>query len=208
MIKPGISGASILIANYHAPEEKGTEEIIKVLEIFGIKTIIFQRDVFNPQLYFELLNLAAFGDLNRMTQFKSSESPTAQLLTYPVLMAHDVAGYKEVMVGEDQTQHLQYARKLLKKHGEFEIPTANIVVGRIKDLRHPENKMSKSNPDGCLFLDDTSDDLRKKIKKATANEAGLANLRFLYREFVSDEVPEMNSELKSRLSEALIEKIS
>lgn len=176
-----------------------------MLEGFGVKNIRLQKDVFNPQLYFELLNLAPFGELSRMTQFKSSDNPTAQLLAYPVLMAHDVAGYREVLVGEDQTQHLQYARKLLKKHGDFEIPSANIVVGRVKDLRHPENKMSKSNPEGCLFLDDTPDDLRKKIKRATADEAGLANLRFLYREFVSDEVPEMNSELKANLSEALIQ---
>ncbi len=199
-----MDGADVLIANYHAPEEKNTAQIIEVLSKYGVKSIRLQKDIFNPQLYFELLSLAAIGDLNRMTQFKSTTNRTAQLLTYPVLMAHDVAGYEEVLVGEDQTQHLQYSRKLLKKHGEYHIPVANIVVGRVKDLRHPKNKMSKSNPDGCIFLDDTPDDLRKKLKRATADEAGLASLRFLYRVFVSDEIPEMNAELKSGLSEALI----
>jgi hypothetical protein len=85
------------------------------------------------------------------------------------------------------------------------IPRANIVVGRVKDLRDPEKKMSKSSPQGCLLLDDSPESIRQKLRKATAKEAGLDNRTFLYREFVGAEIPAANEELKTRLAEALIE---
>jgi tryptophanyl-tRNA synthetase len=201
----------VLVANYHAPTERAN---LEVLYNFGVKNVKLQKDVFNPELYFKLLQLAKIGDLNRMTQFKSAETSnrTAHLLTYPVLMVHDVAGYEEVMVGEDQEQHLQYARKLLHKYNSlyepYIIPTANIVVGRIKDLREPTKKMSKSTPQGCLFLDDSPEAIRSKLRKATATEEGMENLRFLYREFVGENIPESNEQLKSNLAEAIIEIVS
>ena len=200
----------VLVANYHAPEEVNLEGSIETLKRFGVTRIRLQKDVFDAQLYFELLNLAKFGDLNRMTQFKSAEEDTrtGQLLTYPVLMAHDVAGFEEVIVGIDQEQHLQYARKLLRKYNynnrNMMIPKANIVVGRVKDLREPDKKMSKSSPQGCLFLDDAPDTIRQKIRRATANPEGLGNLHLLYREFVGGEVPERNEQLKNELAETLI----
>lgn len=200
----------VLVANYHAPEEVNLEGSIETLKRFGVTRIRLQKDVFNAQLYFELLNLAKFGDLNRMTQFKSADEDTrtGQLLTYPVLMAHDVAGFEEVIVGIDQEQHLQYARKLLRKYNslghDYLIPKANIVVGRVKDLREPDRKMSKSSPQGCLFLDDEPDAIRQKIRRATANPEGLENLHLLYREFVGGEPPERNEQLKNELAERLI----
>jgi hypothetical protein len=213
VIKPGLDGADVLVANYHAPDEQNVEASIEMMKRFGVKTIKLQREMFNADLYFKLLTLAKIGDLSRMTQFKSAEEDTrtAQLMTYPVLMAHDVAGYREVLVGIDQDQHLQYARKLLKKYNkvfsqELCIPTANIVVGRVKDLREPEKKMSKSSPQGCLFLTDSPDIIRMKVRKATATEAGLENLGFLHAEFVGGEVPNSNEQLKTTLADALIAK--
>lgn len=212
VIRPGIQNdVTVLVANYHAPTECAT---LDVLYSFGVKNIKLQKDVFNPELYFKLLQLAKIGDLNRMTQFKSAETSnrTAHLLTYPVLMVHDVAGYEEVLVGEDQEQHLQYARKLLHKYNSlyepYTIPAANIIVGRIKDLREPNKKMSKSSPQGCLFLDDSPDAIRVKLRKATATEEGMENLRFLYSEFVSDTIPESNERLKTDLAEAIISIVS
>jgi len=150
------------------------------------------------------------GDLERMTQYKAGNNRTAHLLTYPVLMAHDVAGYNEVCVGEDQKQHLEYARRLLGKYRtqfeEITIPVENIVVGRIKDLRQTDKKMSKSEIGGCLFLDDKPEIIRAKLKKAVMDEAGRENLVFLYREFVGSDIPESNQKLKEDLAQALVEK--
>jgi len=215
VIRPGQQGADVLVANYHAPEETEFEKSIRTLERFGVSRIRVQREVFNAELYFSLLTLAKMGDLNRMTQFQScpEEDRTGQLLTYPVLMAHDVAGYGEVLVGEDQEQHLHYARKLLRKYNKvfnksYVIPSMSLVGGRIKDLREPDKKMSKSQPQGCVFLDDKPDDIRYKIRKATATDAGLENLSFLYREFVGPVVPSSNLELKEALAEAIVKEVA
>lgn len=213
MILPGSGDVDVLIANYHAPQEVNIENTILTLQKFGIKNIRMQKDIFDPELFFKLLNLASFGDLNRMPQFKVMEEDkrTAQLLTYPVLMTHDVVGYQEVIVGEDQKAHLDYARKLLRKYNSvfktnIYLPKTNVVVGRVKDLRNTSQKMSKSSPDGCLFLDDTPDDIKAKLKSATADKNGRENLEFLYREFVNSNPPEMNVKLKEELAEALIYK--
>lgn len=203
----------MLIANYHAPREAKVEQAIEVLQWFGVKNIVKQVEIFNPELFFRLMDIAPIGELGRMTQFKSADvkDQTAHLMMYPVLMVHDVAGYSEVMVGEDQQQHLQFARLLLKKYNrifgaDLKIPKEKIVVGRIKDLRFSENKMSKSSPKGCLFLDDSPDTIREKLRKAVADEKGYENLCYLYRFFVGSEVPKSNLTLKEQLAEALISK--
>lgn len=215
MILPGQQDeVDVLIANYHAPREPMVEESIKVLQKFGVKNIVKQAEVFNPVLFFRLLDIAPIGELGRMTQFKSAppKDQTAHLMMYPVLMVHDVAGYSEVMVGEDQRQHLQFARLLLKKYNrlfkeDLKIPEEKIVVGRIKDLQKSDNKMSKSSPKGCLFLDDSPDTIRQKLRKAVADEKGYENLCYLYSFFVGGEIPSSNLELKERLAEAIIEKL-
>lgn len=214
VIKPGLTGCTVLVANYHASEIKNLDNCLEALKQFGIKNILIQKDIFNAELYFRLLSLSKIGDLNRMTQYKASDElyRTGHLLTYPVLMAHDVAGYSEIIAGLDQKQHLEYAKKLLKKYNiayetDYPIPIANIIIGRIKDLREPNKKMSKSSPQGCLFLDDSPEDIRNKIRKATTDQTGLTNLKFLYEEFVKEVPPESNQKLKEILAEAIINKI-
>ena len=211
VIKPGQTGADVLIANYHAPEEQDTEKIVSVLHKFGVQKINLQREIFNPELYFQLLTIASMGDLERMTQYKASrdEDKTAQLLTYPVLMAHDVAGYREVLVGEDQKQHLEYARQLLRRYNrkfdkDYVLPKPSIIGGRVRDLKIPNNKMSKSSPEGCLFLDDTPENIARKVRAATMTEIGRENMVFLYQQFVGGETPERNIELKEKLTEGIV----
>lgn len=204
----------VLIADYHAPQEKHTESILAVLSKFGITNIKIQSNVFDAQLFFELQSIAPIGELERMTQYKSNPSftqKTAQLLTYPILMAHDVANYDEIYVGEDQRQHLEYAKHLLARYNKhfgrsLKIPMEKVVGGRIKDLRSPEKKMSKSEPNGCLFLDDEPSLVRAKLKKATMDQLGTENIHFLYREFVDGNIPESNEQLKKELASAIIDK--
>lgn len=204
-------GVDVLIANYHAPTEVATESTVATLRRYGVRSIRMQREVFDADLFFRLLNLAPFGELHRMPQFKSApeEAKTAQLLTYPVLMTHDVVGYDEVIVGEDQEVHLEYARKMIRRYNaafgtSYAEPKSKIAVGRVRDLRKSDQKMSKSTPEGCLFLDDAADAIQSKLKAAVADAAGRENLEFLYRSFVGGEPPAMNSELKSQLADAMI----
>ena len=78
-------------------------------------------------------------ELERMTQFKAGGKQTGHLMTYPVLMVHDVCGYDEIIVGDDQSQHLELAKLLItrynKEYGtEIKIPIANPMAGRIMSL--------------------------------------------------------------------------
>jgi tryptophanyl-tRNA synthetase len=102
------------------------------------------------------------------------------MFTYPVLMAHDIAGYDKVIVGDDQKPHIEFANDILHRIG-FTCPEPIYEGGRVMDLRHPEKKMSKSDPESCLFLNDPLEVMEKKIQKAVTDEAGRANLEFIYK---------------------------
>lgn len=134
------------------------------------------------------------GELGRMTQFKEKgagkQNISAGLFDYPVLMAADILlyGAKYVPVGADQTQHVELARdiaiRMNNKFGElFLLPEAEkeqIVFAtqderlRVRDLVHPDKKMSKSDDSGkgVIFLGDDPDVAAKKIMGATTDSKG------------------------------------
>jgi tryptophanyl-tRNA synthetase len=131
---------------------------------------------------------AAFGELNRMTQFKeksdrAKDFVSAALFTYPALMAADILLYDTdyVPVGDDQRQHLELTRDVAQRfnarYGEtFVVPQAQIpkVGARIMDLQTPTSKMSKSvdSPQGTVLMLDSPADIEKKFKRAvTDNDA-------------------------------------
>ncbi len=76
----------------------------------------------HTELAWALASVTPFGDLGRMTQFKdkSERQPdniNAGLFTYPVLQAADILlyGATRVPVGEDQRQHLELAREIVRR---------------------------------------------------------------------------------------------
>ena len=216
VIKPAIEhGADVLIAEYHAPSSPPIDIDIMYNRIrsFGVgrDQVILQSRIFNAKLYFRLLSIARVGELERMTQYMAGDENDAHLLVYPVLMVHDVAGYDEVMVGEDQAQHLNYARDLLARYntkfGTYypNLPEARLVGGRVMSLTDPTKKMSKSDPKGCLFLDDAPEDIQAKIKAATMTQEGHDNLVKLYRDLGDgDVIPAQNSVFKPMVADLLI----
>lgn len=139
----------------------------------------------HPYLAWILNCFTPFGQLERMTQFKDksikqAEGTTAGLFDYPVLMAADILLYNtdEVPVGEDQKQHLELTRDIAEKfnakYGDtFKIPDPKISteMGRIMSLQDPLSKMSKSddNANGSIFLLDTPDAIREKMKRAVTD---------------------------------------
>ncbi len=214
VIKPALElDADVLVAQYHAPKSNtaDVERMVRTLELFGINEnyIHLQEDEFRPAVYFELLSIARVGELSRMTQYMSGDENDAHLLIYPVLMVHDIMGYEEVLVGEDQAQHLNYARDLVERYNkffneDFPIPDFRAVGGRVMSLTEPTKKMSKSEPEGCLFLADSEDTINRKIKAATMTPEGRDNLIALYRNLGgTEEIPEMNSDFKPLVAELL-----
>ena len=124
-----------------------------------------------------------FGELSRMTQFKDKSAKNADninggLFTYPALMAADILLYQAdyVPVGEDQKQHCELTRDVAIRfnnlYGEtFKVPEPYIpkVGARIMSLSNPESKMSKSDPNGCVFLLDKPEDIARKFKRAVTD---------------------------------------
>ena len=146
-----------------------------------------------------------FGELGRMTQFKDksqkhADNITAGLFTYPVLMAADILLYQAdlVPVGADQMQHVELSRDIANRFNfnfpdTFTVPEAFIpkMGARVMSLGTPENKMSKSEPDGCVFLMDKPEDIMRKFKRAVTdcetavrydmqNKPGISNLLTIY----------------------------
>jgi tryptophanyl-tRNA synthetase len=109
-------------------------------------------------------------------------------------MAADILlyGAKWVPVGDDQRQHLEFTRDLAmrmnNKFGElFTIPEGSAKQMefasrsepvRIRSLRNPEKKMSKSvdDPAGTIMLSDNPEAAAKKVTEATTDSE--ANIRF------------------------------
>ena len=140
------------------------------------------------ELYLYLNMLSYKGELEKTTSFKDKvrlqpENVNAGLLTYPVLQAADILIHRavKVPVGKDQEQNLEMARNFAERfnyrYGEiFPLPYAfNYNNELVKILGLDGNgKMSKSeNQNTTLFLADSDDDIRNKIKKAKTDQGPL-----------------------------------
>jgi tryptophanyl-tRNA synthetase len=138
----------------------------------------------HPELCWILNNVATFGELRRMTQFKdkstAQDTVTAGLFDYPVLMAADILLYdtEEVPIGDDQRQHLELSRDLAlrfnRRFGDtFVVPKGTLpsIGARVMDLQDPTSKMSKSteSPQGTVLVLDDPKVITKKIKSAVTD---------------------------------------
>ena len=166
-----------------------------------------------------------FGELSRMTQFKDKSAKNADninggLFTYPALMAADILLYQAdfVPVGEDQKQHCELTRDVAIRfnnlYGEtFKVPEPYIpkVGARIMSLSNPGSKMSKSDPQGCVFLMDRPEELARKFKRAVtdsdtercvrydpAEKPGVSNLMQIYSSVTGKSFEEIEREFDGR----------
>ena len=166
-----------------------------------------------------------FGELSRMTQFKDKCAKNADninggLFTYPALMAADILLYQAdfVPVGEDQKQHCELTRDIAIRfnniYGEtFKVPEPYIpkVGARIMSLGSPTSKMSKSDPQGCVFLMDKPEDIARKFKRAVTdsdtercvrydpeNKPGVANLMSIYASVTGKTFEEIEREFDGK----------
>ena len=181
-----------------------------------------------------------FGELSRMTQFKDKCAKNADninggLFTYPSLMAADILLYQAdfVPVGEDQKQHCELtwdiAMRFNNIYGEtFKVPEPYIpkVGARIMSLGNPTSKMSKSDPQGCVFLMDSPEEIARKFKRAVTDsdtehcvryapqeKPGVANLMSIYSSVTGKSFEEIEREFdgkgygvfKPAVGEAVIE---
>lgn len=197
------------------------------------KNIIFLQSLVpaHSELAWIFNCITPIAELERMTQYKdkskTEKSINAGLLTYPALMASDILLYKPdfVPVGEDQLQHLELTRIIVRKFNRAfgntfpEPQSLEKKSVRIMSLSSPEKKMSKTN-DEPLYISDSPETILKKIKKAvTASSAnrspGTDNLFYLLSQFAPHDIythflkEEKSGTLKySELKQTLAEYIS
>ncbi len=167
---------------------KQTLDFIAMYLATGIdpeKSVVFVQSHVpeHTQLTWVLNCFAQMGECSKMTQYKEKSEKFSQsvgLFTYPVLMAADILLYQAdvVPVGADQKQHLELARNLAERFNgaystTFVVPEPFIPKegARIMSLQEPTKKMSKSdeNPRATIFLTDTADEIRSKIKRAVTD---------------------------------------
>jgi len=232
-----------LTENFDPKEKKAQiDDVILSFLAAGLNakksTIFVQSEISeHSELAWILNTITPMGELSRMTQFKDKSESTTQninvgLFSYPILMASDILLYdaKFVPVGNDQDQHLELARALTRKFNSkfgktfLEPQALHTEVPRLMSLDDPEKKMSKSRPEGCLFLDDEPEIIRKKIKRAVTDSGNevkfdekgkpaISNLLLIYSAFSGKKIKEIEKmfigkgygEFKSSLAEVVIE---
>jgi tryptophanyl-tRNA synthetase len=139
----------------------------------------------HTELCWMLASVTAYGDLQRMHQFKEKsagqrELVSAGLFLYPVLQAADVLAYRadEVPVGEDQRQHIELMRDIAQRFnarfGEvLVVPEGRYpeVGARVMDLQNPEMKMSTTggSEQGTVLVLDDPKTIEKKFKSAVTD---------------------------------------
>ena len=139
----------------------------------------------HTELCWMLTTTTAYGELNRMTQFKEKSAEqkdfvSAGLFAYPILQAADILAYRtdEVPVGEDQQQHIELARDVAQRFnsrfGEtFVLPEHRIpeVAARVMDLQVPTKKMSTTGgtEQGTVLILDDPDEIRRKFRSAVTD---------------------------------------
>lgn len=182
-------------------------------------TIFHQSSVpQHAELMWVLSCTASMGYLSRMTQWKSKMSLPDDasalddghgggsgksaaalklgLFSYPVLQAADILVHRatHVPVGEDQRQHLEFARECAagfnhtygggtggsKRPRNILIPPETIVspARRVMSLTDPTKKMSKSDANAAsrVLITDSETDIRKKIMRAvTDSQSGFVS---------------------------------
>jgi tryptophanyl-tRNA synthetase len=189
-------------------------------------TLFIQSQVpAHAQLGWVLQCYTMFGELTRMTQFKDKsekhkDNINAGLFAYPSLMASDILLYRPdfVPVGEDQKQHVELTRNIAIRfnsvYGDvFKIPEPYIAKtgARIYGLTTPDSKMSKSIPEGCVFLMDDPDTIARKFKRAVTdsdtekcvrfdkeNKPGVSNLMNIYSTVTGKSFEEIEKEFEGK----------
>lgn len=113
----------------------------------------------------------------KLREGQTPEQANVLLMDYPIMMAADIflQDAEVVPVGKDQYSHMEIARELCDsfnaKYGEgFPVLLRPETMNRDEPVNIlalvGEGKMSKSKPEGAIFLTDSPESIKKKIMRA------------------------------------------
>jgi tryptophanyl-tRNA synthetase len=149
---------------------------------------------------------------------------TFGFLGYPVSQTADITAFQAdlVPVGEDQLPMVEQAREIARKFNSIYGETLKIPEAKVGELPRvlglDGRKMSKSFGN-AINLDDSADEIEKKVKKAVTDDSGAENLLRILEQFSDDQEVVLDfkkqfkektikySELKPVVSSAVIEKL-
>ncbi len=185
----------ISVVDYHAvsvqydPREMPASVFDMVLGLYacGIDleatTLFVQSEVTgHAELTWIFNTVTPMGELERMTQFKDKAQQNRRnlnvgLLDYPVLQAADILIYKgeAVPVGEDQVQHVEFAREVARKFNARYGPTFPECQAILTDTPRimgldGDAKMSKSK-NNYIALMESREDIWAKVRIAKTDPA-------------------------------------
>lgn len=128
----------------------------------------------HPDEYWTLvMDIARLNTLARIQRCctimgrKESDEMSAAQIMYPCMQCADVFYLKAdiCQLGMDQRKVNMLAREYCtakKKKFKPVVISHHMLMG----LKEGQEKMSKSDPDSAIFMEDTADDVKRKIKKA------------------------------------------
>jgi tryptophanyl-tRNA synthetase len=182
--------ALVLIADQHAlisnkNIKQNSLELFKVFLSFGFKNIVLQSRLPEiSELNWILSCFTEVGYLNRSHAFKvlkednikngrdENKNISAGLYNYPTLMTADNAIFdtKYVAVGQDQIQHIEMAKEIVRKfNNQYNTDILKIplpIVSKSVVIGYDGNKMSKSNNNIIPLFDNK---LKKNLFKIKTN---------------------------------------
>lgn len=145
-------------------------------------TLFLQSEVpQHAELSWILGCLVTMARLMHLPQYKEKSSQLKEIplgiFIYPLLQSADILLYKatHIPVGEDQVQHIQLTQHLAKifnnkyqKIFPIPVPVTDDMCSKIKALRQPDKKMSKSDKifKNRVEITDDPDIIVERIKKA------------------------------------------
>lgn len=169
------------------------EYYIKVWKACGLKTeavdFVWSDDLMKDKKHWEttvkIAKLASVERITRCSQImgrKSGEKLSAAQIIYPCMQAADIfrLGCDITQLGMDQRKVNVLAREIGPKIGFWKpvVISHHMILGLSRhetESKDPADilldlKMSKSKPDSAIFMDDSKEDVEKKVKKAYCPE--------------------------------------
>lgn len=183
----------------HEPEQLKVADIVKDYIALGLdpsKIVIFdqyelRREVALLKLYLERhITIARVSRVptlkDKLKEGQTPEQANVLLMAYPIMMAVDILlqDAQIVPVGKDQFSHMEVARELADAfNNKYGNDKKILVRPETMNVNEPvnilslagEGKMSKSKPEGAIFLTDTPDNIVRKMKRAETAIEGQAS---------------------------------
>lgn len=168
-----------LVANYHAnATHTQTIDMAWSLVKLGAKNVTRQYPNV-LEIFYSLAHSTNVSELMRLPQYQTKEK-TLHMLSYPLLMASDIirSWCEAVIVWEDQETHMHFYREVARRAWYKEAITIKSETPKIMSIKDHSKKMSKSlGDDHCIYIDDTIEDLKKKLSKSPTTPDGIESLK-------------------------------